>query len=225
MAQPLSLIYPIKTNNLQTNIKIIIADDHLLFIEGLRMLIESEPGITIIDIANDGKELLQILPANLPDVILLDINMPNMNGLNAAIYIRQSYPSVKILMLSTYSEEHLIEKAKKNGANGYLLKNSSKEELLQSIRLVYKGLLCFPFRVPERVNEFSSNDIFLKQYNFTKRETEVILLIKQGLTNQQISDKLFLSIYTVETHRKNIMQKLHLNSPSALMKFIITNNL
>ena len=210
---------------METNINIIIADDHLLFIEGLRLLMESEPGITITDIAHDGKELLQILPANLPDIILLDINMPNMNGLKAAIYIKQSYPAIKIIMLSTYSEEHLVEKAKKNGADGYLLKNSSKEKLLQTIRLVHKGTACFPYLLAETINEFNANDNFLKQYNFTKRETEVILLIKDGLTNQQISEKLFLSIYTIETHRKNIMQKLQLNSPSALMKFIITNNL
>ena len=123
---------------------------------------ESEPGITITDIAHDGKELLQILPANLPDVILLDINMPHMNGLKAVIFIKQSYPEVKIIMLSTYSEAHLVEKAKKNGANGYLLKNSSKEELLQTIRLVHKGAACFPYLLPETINEFNANDNFLK---------------------------------------------------------------
>lgn len=206
-------------------LSIIIADDHDLFISGLQLLLKDESWIEVIDIAHDGNELLGILPKNVPDMILLDINMPSMNGLDAVRYLRMSYPAVKVIMLSTYSEGHLIEKARNLGANGYLLKNSNKEELYQAIRLVSEGNDHFPHRVVKQENAFSAEDQFLKRFNITPRESEVISLIKSNYTNQQIADKLVLSIYTVETHRKNIMQKLGLNTPGALIKFIIEHNL
>lgn len=210
---------------MSTPITIIIADDHAMFIEGLRLLLKEESDVIILDIAHDGKELLSLLQKQQPQIVLLDINMPGMNGLETAKYIRQSYRSIKVIILSTYQEEHLIEKAKQNGAAGYLLKNSTKEELLQTIRLVATGHPCFPYTLPSTANEFTGTDSFLKQFDLTKREREIIGYIKKGLTNQQIADVLFLSIYTVETHRKHIMQKLQLGSPTALMKFIIEHNL
>ena len=209
----------------KTSIKLIIADDHLLFIDGLRSLLKSEAQILITGIANDGKELIHLLQDQKPDVILMDINMPKLNGLDATRFIKQSHPSIKIIILSTYNEDHLVEKSKEYGANGYLLKNCTKAELIQSIFLVNDGHSCFPYRNPKPSNEFDSSDSFLKAYDLTKRELEVIQLIKHDYTNHHIADKLFLSIYTVETHRKNIMHKLGLKHPSALMKFILENNL
>lgn len=208
-----------------STIKIIIADDHTLFINGLQLLIKEEPGIEVIDIVHNGKELLDILDKKKPDIILLDINMPVINGLDSIKYIKQEYPDIKIIVLSTYSEDHLIEKARNLGANGYLLKNSNKDELLETIRLVNNNHTSFPYKEPKTRNAFAAQDDFLKQFNLTKREAEIIQLLKAGMTNQQISDKLFLSIYTIETHRKNIMQKLNLNKPSSLMKFIFENGL
>jgi len=206
-------------------VKIIIADDHRIFISGLQLLMKDEPWVEIIDVANDGKELLGILHKKVPDVIMLDINMPVLNGLNAVRFIKQSFPSIKIIILSTYNENHLIEKAKDLGVNGYLLKNSDKEALFQAIKLVMSGHICFPYVSTAHKNEFDAEDSFLKQFNITKREFEILALIKINLTNQQIANKLFLSVYTVETHRKNIMQKLGLNTPAALMKFIMENNI
>jgi len=208
-----------------TKIKVIIADDHNLFINGLNLLLKEEPWIEVIDIANDGKELLTILTKTIPDLILLDINMPVLNGLDAAKYIKQTHSSVKLIILSTYNEDHLVDKAKQAGVNGYLLKNSSKEDLLQTIRLVMNNQSAFPYLEPKKENTFDKEDGFLKQFNLTKREMEIIQLLKKGQTNQQVADQLFLSIYTVETHRKNIMQKLGLKTPSALVKFIIEKNL
>lgn len=200
-------------------INLIIADDHVLFIDGLRSLLKDEVDMHILDIANDGNELLSILQAVKPDIILLDINMPKLNGLETTRYIKQSFPLLKIIMLSTYNDEHLIEKSKSLGANGYLLKTTNKEELLQTIRLVVAGQACFPYRVPRVENQFG-DESFLRQFNITKREIDVLKLIKREFTNQQIADELILSIYTVETHRKNIMQKLDLKSPIALHKFL-----
>ncbi len=206
-------------------VKIIIADDHTLFINGLRLLLKEEPRIEVIYLANDGKELLDVLTTTTPDLILLDINMPVLNGLEAARYIKRSYPAIKLIILSTYNEDHLVDKAKQAGVNGYLLKNSSKEELLQTIYLVMNYQSAFPYREPKKENLFDREDSFLKPFNLTKREMEIVLLLKNNLTNQQIADQLFLSIYTVDTHRKNIMQKLGLKSPAALMKFIIEKKL
>lgn len=206
-------------------VRIIIADDHSLFINGLQLLLEEESMIEVTDIANDGKELIYILNKNEPDLILLDLNMPNMNGLEAARHIKQNHPAVKLIILSTYNEEHIVEKSKRLGINGYLLKNCSRLELVHAINSVMNNQDSFPCFERKENTLFDKEDSFLKQFNLTKREAEIIQLIKTGFTNQQIADKLFLSIYTIETHRKNIMHKLGLKSPAALLKFIFENNL
>ncbi len=131
------------------SINLIIADDHTLFIDGLKLLLKDEPDMNVVETAFDGKELLNILPTHRADIILMDINMPHLNGLDAARFVKLSYPTLKIIMLSTYNDEHLIEKAKATGANGYLLKTTNKEELLQTIRLVATGQACFPSRRPK----------------------------------------------------------------------------
>jgi DNA-binding NarL/FixJ family response regulator len=210
---------------MENYIRLLIADDHTLFIDGLKQLLKDEADMKIVEVANNGKELLGLLPVNKVDVVLLDINMPVLNGLETAKYIKLSYPLLKIIVLSTYDDQHLIEKAKKLGVNGYLLKTTSRDELLQTIRLVYSGQACFPYRQPALRNEFDKQDTFLKQFNFTKREIEILLHLKNNDTNQQIADQLFLSIYTIETHRKNIMHKLGLNNPGALMKFLIEKDI
>lgn len=205
--------------------KLIIADDHNLFLEGLLSMLTSERDMEVMAIANDGKELLELLHKNKPDVVLLDINMPGMNGIEAARILKRQYPSIKLVMLSTYNEEHLVEKAKTFGAHGYLLKNANKEELMQAIRQVNQGQRCFPVKKIVEPTRFSEIDPFLQQFNLTRREMELLQLIKQDLTNQQIADQLHLSIYTVETHRKNIMQKLKLKKTVELTRFIIQHNL
>ncbi len=203
-----------------------LADDHPLFIEGLSMMLRREPDFELCGIANNGREVLEMLPTTNPDLILLDINMPKMNGLETIKYIKQSYPSVKIVMLSGYFDDAIIKEAKLKGANGYLLKSSQQDELIQTIKMVNSGsVFATPHHEEPAPGEFLVNDKFLAQFNLTKREREIIQLIKNEMTNQEIAQNLHLSVYTVETHRKNIMQKLKLNSPGALMKFIIENQI
>lgn len=210
---------------MKTPITILIADDHPLFADGLTKLLNDEGDMQVWNIVSNGRALIDMVRDNQPNLILLDINMPLLNGLDAVKNIKHDYPKIKILMLSTYGEEHLIEKAKSYGANGYLLKNANKEELLQAIRLIAAGQSSFPYRINTSQNNFDEADNFLKKFNLTKRELQIIELIKKGLTNIQIANTIQLSIYTIETHRKNIMHKLKLNSPAALIKFIMENNL
>lgn len=204
---------------------VIIADDHTLFINGLCMLLQNEPDIEIMNIAANGKEVLGLLHTSTPNLILLDINMPGINGFEVLKRVKSYYPKIKVIMLSTYNEEHLIEKAKAGGANGYIFKNAEKSELLKVMRLVGQGQLCFPYKPPVVNSTFDESDPFLKQFQLTKRETELLQFIKQDFTNQQMADHLHLSIYTVETHRKNIMQKLNLKNPVELSRFMLQYNL
>jgi len=209
----------------EEKLKIIIADDHTLFIDGLCLLLQHEPNIQILAIAANGRELMGLLHTHTPDVILADINMPGFNGFEALSRIKSYYPKIKVIMLSTYNEEHLIEKAKAGGANGYLVKNADKAELLNVIALVSQGQSCFPYKQPVNNSAFNEADAFLKQFQLTKRELELLQFIKQNYTNQQMADHLHLSIYTVETHRKNIMQKLNLKNPVELTRFMLQYNL
>jgi DNA-binding NarL/FixJ family response regulator len=210
---------------MNTPIKIIIADDHELFVNGLRLLLKNQTHLTISDVAQDGKELLQIIEKTKPDLVLLDLNMPRLNGIDTARFIKQLYSDVRIIILSTYDQERIIEKAKQLGVDGYLLKNSSEEELLRAIDTVMHGGNHYPGSTGSEITDFDKDSKFIKHLNLTRRETEIISLIRAGLSNQDIANKLFLSIYTIETHRKNIMQKLNLKTPAALMKYIIENNL
>lgn len=206
-------------------ISVIIADDHTLFINGLCMLLQNEPDIEIMNIAANGKEVLGLLHTNTPNLLLLDINMPGINGFEVLKRVKYYHPKIKVIMLSTYNEEHLIEKAKAAGANGYLFKNAEKSELLKAMRLVAQGELCFPYKQPVTNSTFNESDPFLKQFQLTKREAELLQFIKQDFTNQQMANHLHLSIYTVETHRKNIMQKLNLKNPVELSRFILQYDL
>lgn len=206
-------------------LSVIIADDHTLFINGLCSLLQNEPDIHIMEIAVNGREVLSLLQNHTPNLLLLDINMPGLNGFEVLKQVKAIYPKIKVIMLSTYNEEHLIEKAKAGGANGYLFKNAEKSELLQVMRLVAQGQSCFPYKQPVKNNGFDDTDEFLKQFQLTKRELELLQFIKQNYTNQQMADHLHLSIYTVETHRKNIMQKLNLKNPVELTKFMLQYNL
>jgi two-component system, NarL family, nitrate/nitrite response regulator NarL len=212
---------------MEKRIQIMIADDHPLFVEGLKMILSSNDLLQIAGIANDGKQLLYLLTqqSNI-DLILLDVNMPNLNGLDTIKYIKQSFGASKVLMLSAYSDEKVVEQAKTAGADGYILKNSSKDELMKAIMDVVNGNTHFDIQnEPNQDEAFKKMDIFLRKYNLTKREKEILLYLKQTYTNQQIADTLHLSIYTVETHRKNIMQKLQLNSPASLVKFLVEFNI
>ncbi|SFO50934.1 two component transcriptional regulator, LuxR family [Chitinophaga sp. YR627] len=207
---------------MQPPVNIILADDHTLFADGIRSLLEQTPYITVQGIASNGQVLIEMLQRHQPDLAILDISMPVLNGLEVTKIIRRDMPHIRTIILSSYSDPHLISLSRSYGADGYLMKTCNQYDLLQTITRVIRGESCFP-QLP-RIQEPETDHSF-REFNLTRRELEILHLINQQFTNQQIATHLYLSIYTVETHRKNIMQKLQLKSPAALTRFLLEKGL
>lgn len=193
------------------NYKIVIADDHKLIISGIKQIIEVNGLGTVVAQANDGLELLQLLKETAVDLLILDINMPKLNGIEAAEKILKRHPTISILMLSQYENVELIKKLKTLGVNGYLTKIFEISQLVEAINEISDNQLYFPSLKNE--SNFKETD----KHELTKREEEIIKLLAVGKTSKEIADILFLSEYTIETHRKNIMRKLEVNSIIALL--------
>ena len=194
------------------NIRVLIADDHAVVRRGLKTLINSEPGMSLVDEAADGVEAVQKAKALQPDVILLDLMMPRKNGMEAIVEIKQNNPDARILVLTSFAENDKVYAAIKAGALGYLLKDSSPEELLDAIRDIYRGESSLPPAIARKlINELNRpSNLPPADDPLTERETDVLKLVAQGHTNQEIADTLVISEWTVRTHVRNILGKLHL---------------
>jgi len=193
-------------------IRILITDDHAVVREGLRTLISTEPGMVVVGEAADGIEAVQQACALLPDVILLDMVMPGMNGLEAITEIKHKCPEANILVLTSFSDDETVFPAIKAGALGYLLKNTTPERLLNAIRDVHQGK---PSMSSDIANKLMlelqrTSDLPPTEEPLTEREMDVLRLVAQGLTNQEIAEKLVIGEGTVRTHVSNILGKLHL---------------
>ncbi len=208
-------------------IDIIIADDHQIFLEGIVSLINDTKDINIIGTALNGHDVLELLKHQSADIVILDINMPEMDGIELNTILKKKFPTIKTLVLSTYSYPDKIAHLAKNGANGYLLKNTSKIELLNAIYSVASHNNHFSPEVKDKY----MNSIFNKDDNaeiiseLSEREKEVIKLITQEYTAQEIAKKLFISQHTVNTHRKNLLSKLDVKNVAGLVKYAIKNGL
>ena len=206
--------------------KIIIADDHLLFTDGVEQILNSVPNFEVVAKAANGKLLMQALNVITPDLVLLDINMPFMNGLEAAKKIKQRLPEVKIVFLSMYFDNKVIATAKEDGVKGFLLKDITAPLLKEKMILIANGGTSFdlPFQ-HEQTAPTWQQDSFANELKLSAREIEIIKLIKLGMSSKQISTALFLSTYTIETHRKNIYRKLNIQGIAGLIQFANEHNI
>lgn len=196
-------------------IKIFIVDDHYMVIEGIHSLLQNESNIEWMGHATNAASCLAFLSNHTPDVILMDINLPDKSGIDLCKEVKTAYPAVYILGLSTFNQQSFIEKMMSSGASGYILKNATQEELLEGIETVVKGKQYLSF---DAAMALRKPDTDTKTPIITRREKEVLELIADGLTNNEIAQKLFISSTTVDTHRKNLLAKFEAKNIASLIK-------
>ena len=207
-------------------IRVLLVDDHQIIIDGLQSLLISEVGIRVISNANNGREALELLRVLDVDVVLMDIDMPVMNGLDAAKIVKEKYSNTKVIILSMHSEKAMVKDLIELGVDGYLLKNTSKDELIGAIKKVSEGGRYFSTDVTlsllekENTNKLNTTNSGIK---LTAREIEIIKLISEGYTNKEIGDQLFISHRTVDTHRTNLMKKIEVNNVAGIISYAIKN--
>jgi DNA-binding NarL/FixJ family response regulator len=208
------------------NIRVVVADDHTIIRSGLRMLLEREAGFEVVGEASDGRQAVEMAESLKPDVIMLDIGMPNLNGIEATRQIVQKLPRTRVVVLSMHSDESYVLKALKSGARGYLLKDSAESDILNAIRAVSEGKAYFSpeiskMLVDDYMRQMQQRGVEDSYELLTAREREILQLLAEGKSNKDISSALNLSPYTVETHRSNILQKLNLHSLPELILYAV----
>jgi DNA-binding NarL/FixJ family response regulator len=199
-------------------IKLLIADDHKILLDGILSLLRSERSFDVAGTAGNGYEVMELVNKNDYDVCLLDINMPGMDGMEAAKLIKASKPDIKIIMLTTYNDREIISELIHIGVSGYLLKNSDKFELVEAINRVMSGRYYFSAEVEEIIMQGVAEKKNTETIVLTDREIEIVKLLGKEYTNDKIATELHISYRTVETHRKNIMQKTKSHNLAGLLK-------
>lgn len=205
-------------------IHVFIVDDHPVVIEGIHSLLQNEKDIAWVGQAMNAASCLGFFVNNTADVVLMDISMPGMDGVELCAVMKEKYPGIFILGLSTFNQGLYIKKMMENGASGYILKNSSREELIKAIHAVYEGEIFFSGEVGQALAGYqktSKGELPV----LTPREKEILELIAEGYTNPQIAEKIFLSPFTVDSHRKNLLAKLNVKNTASLIKLAVENKL
>ncbi len=205
-------------------IRLFIVDDHPLVIEGIHSLLRNEKDIEWAGQAMNAQSCLGFFVNNSADIVLMDISMPGMDGVELCAVMQEKYPGVFILGLSTFNQGLYIKKMMEKGASGYILKNTSKEELINAIHTVYKGNIFFNGEVGQALEEYQKTSKVALPV-LTPREKEILGFIAEGYTNPQIAEKIFLSPFTVDSHRKNLLAKLNVKNTAMLIKIAIENKL
>jgi DNA-binding NarL/FixJ family response regulator len=202
--------------------RIVLADDHALFLEGLKKVLEGAPGLEVIGEAADGIELVDLMNKLAPDMVILDISMPNLRGLEAIQEIKQKHPDAKILMLTMHRDKEYLYQAIAAGAHGYFLKKDAEEELFSAIDKVRHGKIYIsPSLSEDLTDHWEQIRQEMQKPVLTPREIEVLRQIAEGKSNREIGDLLFISVHTVERHRANIMEKLNFKKTADLVKYAI----
>lgn len=197
--------------------KIFIVDDHYMVIEGIRSLLQNEKDLEWMGHATNASSCLAFLNNQLPDVILMDISLADISGIDLCKEVSTKYPSVFIIGLSTFNQQSFIQKMMDNGASGYVLKNATREELTKAIETVMKGKTFLSEEASHTLRKDNGTTVVL-----TRREKEVLELIADGMTNTEIAQKLFVSVTTVDSHRKNLLAKLAAKNTAALVKIAVS---
>jgi len=204
--------------------KIILTDDHQIVLDGLSAILSHYPEYEVIGKANNGKEAIRLVGALRPNLVILDIDMPLMNGLVAAKEIREQYPETQIIILSLHQEASVIRKLIQLGVNGYLLKSADREEMITAIEMLRKGRTYFSGEVTLKLSQRSPgtpDQESVKISSLTDRELEILKAIAEGLSSQEIGKLLHISARTVDTHRTNMMKKLGVNKVVGLLRWAI----
>ncbi|HEV2208365.1 MAG TPA: response regulator transcription factor [Verrucomicrobiae bacterium] len=212
-------------------IKVLLADDHVVVRQGLRALLESEPDIEIVGEADNGRQATQLVRNLSPDVALIDIAMPVLNGLEATRQITRGSPSTRVLVLSSYSDDEYVQQVTEAGAAGYLVKQTAANDLLKAIREAHKGNAFFSPSIAKRLRD-QCREVFVRGQpskrrtdHLTSREAEVLQLIAEGRANKQIAAELCISIKTVEKHRQQVMNKLGIHDVAGLTRHAIAKGI
>lgn len=200
-------------------IRLAIAEDHQSLIDGLELLLKYEEGIEIVGTANDGDGLLQIVKKREPNVVITDIRMPKMDGIQATKIIKKAYPHIQILAFTMFDQDEAVSQMLDAGASGYILKNTSLNEVLKAILTVAKGKTYFDSNL--NVNRTGEKNSKSSKSLLTKRQKEILALIAQGKTSREIGEELFIGIHTVDTHRKNMIRILGLKGKGELLRYAI----
>lgn len=198
-------------------IKVFITDDHYMVVEGIRSLLQHEPDIEWMGHAMNAASCLAFLQQQQPDIILMDINLPDKSGIDLCKEVLEKHPGVYIIGLSTFNQQSFIQKMIDNGASGYVLKNATQQELMEGIHTVMNGRQYLSHEAAQSLRKNSSGNTPV----LTRREKEVLELIADGLTNNEIAEKLFISSTTVDTHRKNLLAKFEAKNIAALVKMAV----
>jgi len=196
-------------------IKLFIVDDHFMVIEGIHSLLQHEKDVEWMGHAGNAGSCLAFLKQQSPDVILMDINLPDKSGIDLCKEVKEQYPAVHILGLSTFNQQSFIEKMMNNGASGYVIKNATRQELMEAIHTVVKGKQFLSFDAAQALRKPDSEQ---GTPVITRREKEVLELIADGMTNNEIAQKLFISATTVDTHRKNLLTKFEAKNTAFLIR-------
>jgi len=207
-------------------IRILLADDHNVMRRGLRLLLDRQPGFTVVAEAADGRQAVEQAEATQPDVVVLDIAMPNLSGIEAAQRINAALPQTAIIILSMHSDEGYVLRALKAGVKGYLLKDSAETDLIDAISAVHQGKAFFSPEISRMLVEDYMREIRTRRVEdsyelLTSREREILQLLAEGKSNKEIAGHLKLSLYTVETHRRNLQEKLNLHSFPELVLYAV----
>lgn len=213
-------------------IKVLIADDHDIVRSGLRMLFQRTPDVVVVGEAGDGEEAVRLAEKIKPDVAILDVSMPKLNGLQATRALKERFPSIRVLILTIHEEEEYIYEMIRSEADGHVLKSANRKEIIDAVHSVASGGQFYSSAISSlMINEFirkvKEDEEAPKRpaQSLTKREIEILRLVAHGLSSKEIAEKLFLSVSTINTHRTNLMHKLDIHDTAGLTKYAIRSRL